>query len=80
MKKIGALSFAVVLCLLCSCTREFVCQCTYTYEGKTPGLPDPVTEEFIIKDTKKGAISNCQRHSESATTNGITFTKACSLY
>jgi hypothetical protein len=80
MKKIGIVLCVVVASALSSCTREFICQCTYSYKGTTPGLPDSVREDFIIKDTKKGAIDKCKRHGITTSTNGIEFNKSCELY
>jgi hypothetical protein len=80
MKKIRICVAVVILFAMNSCTREFVCQCTYSYEGNVPGLPDDRVEEFIIKDTKAGAENNCTRNSVNTINNGITFDKSCTLY
>jgi hypothetical protein len=63
-----------------SCTREYICQCTVKYSGKVPGLPDSTMTESVIKNTLKGAISDCEKNSISTTQNGVTLTETCQLY
>jgi hypothetical protein len=64
-----------------SCTQEFICQCEISYEGDQPGLPNPVIQEFFIKDTRKQAAINCEENSTSYTSSdSITLIQACQLF
>ncbi|RYZ53966.1 MAG: hypothetical protein EOP49_06155 [Sphingobacteriales bacterium] len=65
--------------LLSSCTRDYICQCTIKYTGQ-PGLPDSVVREYPVTDTKKKAKSVCESNSGTYETNGITTTETCKLY
>ena len=40
----------LVLLFATSCTREYTCQCKFTYTG-APGLPEGEVREYKIKDT-----------------------------
>jgi hypothetical protein len=79
MKKFSVLMFALAV-IGTSCTREFVCQCRVSYKGQIPGLPDSTLTEFVIKDFKSAAETNCKANSSTVTTNGITVTESCNLY
>jgi predicted S18 family serine protease len=50
MKKIFAL--AIVVVALASCAKNHTCECTST-ETDSTGQQVTVTEEFVIKDSKK---------------------------
>ncbi|MBS1774125.1 MAG: hypothetical protein JST82_14805 [Bacteroidetes bacterium] len=62
-----------------SCVHDYICQCTIKYTG-TPGLPDSVTHEYNISDTKKKAKSTCQGNSKKFDKDGIHAEENCDLY
>lgn len=63
-----------------SCTQEYICQCTVSYEGTQPGLPEPEVQEFGIKDKHDIAEKKCSDNSTVIKTNGITMREECQLY
>ncbi len=68
-----------LLCFASSCTREYVCKCTYTYSGH-PGLPEADEKDYPIRDTKSNAKSKCQASSRTYDVNGIKTVEACDLW
>ncbi len=77
------LFIAALLCIgffISSCTREYICQCSLTYDGVQPGLPDSAIHEFKIKDVKDEAIKKCETNSNSSSLNGVTTTEKCRLF
>lgn len=62
-----------------SCVKEYLCQCTITYSGQ-PGLPEPETIEYPIKDTKKNAQSVCEANSATAQNGATKSVEECKLY
>lgn len=64
---------------LSSCTREYICECQISFSGQ-PGLPDTVTQEYPLRDTKKKAKSICEAQSSVQEMDGITTTENCYLY
>ena len=73
------LSGLVLLFLFSSCTRDYICQCTMTYEGK-PGLPDSTLREYPITDTKQNAKKECEANSRTYESNGIITYEDCKLF
>lgn len=63
-----------------ACTQEYICQCEIEYTGNVPGLPEPVTQEFFIKDKHDEAASKCEANSVSITADGITMEERCQLF
>jgi hypothetical protein len=83
MKK-RSTSLLIALCVFVllsatSCTREYVCQCKMTYTG-APGLPQEVTREYSIKDTKKNARAACKANSLTSDNGGIHSVEDCDLF
>ena len=78
------LSKGIILILIVisftSCTREYICQCTLSYSGVQPGLPEPKTHEFTIRDKKETAAKLCSDNSTLITENNITMKDTCRLY
>jgi hypothetical protein len=73
--------FSLLIVFGTSCTREFICQCKVKYTGNVPGLPDSVINEYIVKDTKGGAIKKCEANSSTITdASGINLVEECKLY
>lgn len=70
---------ALVLLFATSCTREYTCQCKFTYTG-APGLPEGEVREYKIKDTKSGAESKCQGDSGVYDRDGIHTVEECDLF
>ena len=64
---------------LSSCTREYICECQISFTGQ-PGLPDTITQEYPLRDTKKKAKSVCEGQSSVKEADGITTTENCYLY
>ena len=62
-----------------SCVRDYTCQCDIKYTGQ-PGLPDSLTKEYPIRDTKSKAKSLCEANSSSADANGIHTEEKCHLF
>jgi hypothetical protein len=62
-----------------SCTHDYTCTCKISYTG-IAGLPDTVTKEYKIKDTKDNAKSLCEKNSNKSDSLGITTTERCFLY
>ena len=62
-----------------SCTREFTCQCTMTYEG-SPGLPDSAVRQYTIQDTKKNAKDMCEGNSRVYQEGTIITHEDCALW
>ena len=62
-----------------SCTREYICECKISFSGK-PGLPDTITQEYPLRDTKKKAQSLCEANSSKKEESGITTIEDCYLY
>ena len=69
----------VMLFFATSCTREYQCQCKFTYTG-APGLPDGEVRTYKIKDTKSGAKSKCEAGSSTSDANGIHTVEDCSIF
>jgi hypothetical protein len=80
MKQFGILFLFIFILTASSCTREFICQCKVSYKSVTPGMPDTTIQEYLVKDTRKGAKSACEANSSSVTKNGVTITENCVLY
>lgn len=64
---------------LSSCVRTYTCKCDVSYEGQ-PGLPNPTSKEYEIKDTNKNAKQKCSAASSKKTVMGITTIEACDLF
>lgn len=64
---------------LTSCVRDFICQCEVAYSGK-PGLPDTLTREYDITDSKKNAETLCKQNSSETEKEGIKTVETCDLY
>ncbi len=62
-----------------SCVKNYTCQCTISYTGY-PGLPDTLTQQYGITDTKSGATSKCKAASATYNNNGITTVETCLIY
>jgi len=73
------LGFFLTAVVFSSCTREYTCTCDISYKGQ-PGLPEPFTKEYTIRDTKSKAKSVCEDNSDSSQTGGITTVEKCHLY
>jgi len=71
---------SAIACLLSysSCIKRYTCSCIIKYNG-APGLPDSVTRDFEIRDTKSKAESKCSDESGSYNTNNITSVETCEL-
>jgi hypothetical protein len=65
--------------VMSSCVKNYTCQCTISYSG-TPGLPDTVTQQYSISDTKSGATSKCKGNSGTYSNNGIATVESCVIY
>lgn len=70
---------AIVMLFATSCTREYNCQCKFTYTG-APGLPEGVVKEYKIRDTKSAAQSACQGSSKEYDKDGIHTVEDCDLF
>lgn len=77
----GTLLAVALFIMACtsSCKREYICHCEIVYSGQ-PGLPDTVTREYFITDTKKKAESACKANSSKTEKQGITTEETCGLY
>ena len=74
-----ALAF-VLMTGMSSCVKKYTCQCSISYAG-APGLPDSLTENYDITDTKANAKSKCSANSATYNNNnGIKTTETCILY
>lgn len=62
-----------------SCIKDYTCRCEIAYSGK-PGLPEPTTKEYSVRDNSKNASSKCKAASRVTTEMGITTTETCDLY
>ncbi len=80
MKHLGFILLLLFIVIMSSCTREYICQCKVSWSSATPGMPDTIIQEYLIKNTKKGAKNKCTQNSNSTTANGITITETCVLY
>lgn len=69
----------LVMIMVSSCTREYVCKCTISYSGQ-PGLPDTLVREYPVKDTKKKAKAVCEENSQDSEQGGIKSAENCHLY
>lgn len=69
----------VGMLFLGSCVKEYTCQCVMTYSGQV-GLPDPVTRDYPIKDTKKEAVNKCKANSKMYKDGAITTVEECELW
>jgi len=63
-----------------SCTQEYRCQCVIKYTGNAPGIPDSQTVEFLIRDKKDVAATQCEANSTTVTQFDITMEEKCRLY
>jgi hypothetical protein len=70
---------ALALLFTASCTREYTCQCKFTYSG-APGLPEGVVKEYKLTDTKGGAKSKCEAASKTYSEAGIITTENCAIF
>lgn len=73
-----AAAFFTIACMS-SYIRSYTCECEITYSGQ-PGLPDTITREYSVKDTKKKAESVCKGNSSTSENNGIKTIEDCHLY
>lgn len=80
MKKFIPFLLLVTLFFVSSCTQEYICQCVIKYTGQPPGLPDTSVVEFMIKDKKKEAASQCEANSTTVTSDNVTMEEKCRLY
>ena len=80
MKLIKGIILLFIVITFTSCTREYICQCTLSYSGVQPGLPDPKVNEFTIRDKKETAEKLCAENSTLITENNITMKDSCRLY
>ncbi len=80
MKKIFTVLslFVLTVVALSSCTREYYCECTYTYTGQ-PGLPDPQTSKTVIRNTKQKADDICTSRSKNYESGGVKTQEKCVL-
>lgn len=62
-----------------SCAREYICQCQIIYTGQA-GLPDTITNEYPVTDTKKKAKADCTSQSTSSEKDGVKTEEICDLY
>ncbi|RYE23202.1 MAG: hypothetical protein EOP51_11290 [Sphingobacteriales bacterium] len=73
-----AAAFITLTCLS-SCIRTYTCECQVTYSGQ-PGLPDTISREYSVSDTKKKAKSACEGNSSTSENGGIKAIEDCHLY
>ena len=69
----------ISLSVFSSCTRDFICECVLTYEGK-PGIPASLPREYPITDTKQNAKKTCEAASRTYEENGILTHEDCKLF
>lgn len=77
MKNILKLSLVLVVATLTSCTKDYVCSCTYT----SPGNPTTTTKITVKEATKKQAEAKCNSGDRTITVAGfgLTETQTCTL-
>ena len=62
-----------------SCTKSYTCHCVISYTN-APGLPDSLTKEYNITDTKGNAETACRNESGIYHINNIYSIEDCYLY
>ena len=80
MRKLLPLLLLICTLFATSCTQEYICQCVIKYSGPPPGLPDTSVVEFMIKNKKKVAASECEANSTTITSDNVTMEEKCRLY
>lgn len=69
----------LVMITMNSCIHDYTCECEISYSGK-PGLPDTLTRDYSISDTKKKAKSICEGNSKTTDLEGVHTVENCYLY
>lgn len=80
MRKFAPFLILISIFLISSCTQEYICQCVIKYSGQPPGLPDTAVVEYLIKNKKKKASSECEANSTTVTNDNVTMEEKCRLY
>lgn len=69
----------VLMVFMSSCAREYICQCEIIYTGLA-GLPDTITKDYPVTDTKKKAKADCMSQSNVTEKDGVKTEEICDLY
>jgi hypothetical protein len=72
------ISILSVVVVSTSCTKEYTCRCTVTYNG-VPGLVSE-TRDYYIRDFEKKAKETCEGNSQTYTYDAITTVEDCKLW
>ncbi|MFN5182983.1 MAG: hypothetical protein ACK5D5_08155 [Bacteroidota bacterium] len=79
MKKIFSLTAAIVVFALASCSKDRVCECSYT---STNPNETPYTEKYTMVDvSKKSARANCfsAKQDDNSSGTNYTYTRTCEI-